>query len=177
MKITAKELKEELDHGRVKLVDVRTPAEYGALHIEGSELMPLGSLRPDDLKDHDCVIICRSGKRAEMARSQLASAGCERLRVLEGGVLAWDAAGLPANRGAAVLSLERQVRIAVGMMVVVGIVLGEWVHPGFFGLAAFCGVGLVVAGFTDWCGMAMLLAKAPWNQRAGEVGNGKSCSV
>lgn len=177
MKIEAKQLKEELDRGSVRLIDVRTPAEFGEIHIEGSQLMPLDRLRPDEVKCEECVIICRSGKRAEQALEKLKAAGCENLRVLEGGVMAWDAAGLPVNRGKAVLSLERQVRVAAGLMVLAGVILGTWVHPGYYGIAAFVGAGLTFAGLTDWCGMAMLLAKAPWNQRAGVSCKGTSCSV
>jgi rhodanese-related sulfurtransferase len=177
MNIKANQLKKELEQGELKLIDVRTPAEFGELHIEGSHLMPLDRLEPEAVKGNQCVIVCRTGKRATQAMEKLQAAGCENLRVLEGGVQAWEQAGLPVNRGKAVLSLERQVRIAAGLMVLVGVILGTWVHPGFYGLAAFVGAGLTFAGITDWCGMGMLLAKAPWNQRAGECGHGNSCSV
>ncbi|MCW5559341.1 MAG: DUF2892 domain-containing protein, partial [Verrucomicrobiae bacterium] len=78
----------------------------------------------------------------------------------------WEAAGLPVLRGTSrVISLERQVRIAAGTLVVTGTALGYFVHPGFYGLAAFVGAGLVFAGITDFCGMGLLLAKLPWNSR------------
>lgn len=162
--------------GNVHLIDVRTPAEFGEIHIEGSTLMPLDRLAPAEITG-PAVLVCRSGKRAEQARQKLAAAGCENLAVLEGGVTAWEQAGLPVARGKAVISLERQVRIAAGLLVVTGVGLGTWVHPGFYGLAAFVGAGLTFAGITDWCGMAMLLAKMPWNQRSGIGCAGKSCSV
>ena len=97
--------------------------------------------------------------------------------MLEGGVTAWEQAGLPVKRGKTVLSLERQVRVAAGLLVLTGVVLGFLVHPAFFGLAAFVGAGLTFAGLTDWCGMAMLLAKMPWNQRGGTCCTGNSCSI
>jgi len=162
--------------GKVRLIDVRTPAEFGEVHIAGSTLMPLDRLDPAEITG-PAVLVCRSGKRAEQARQKLAAAGCEHLAVLEGGVTAWEQAGLPVQRGKAVLSLERQVRIAAGLLVLTGVGLGTWVHPGFYGLAAFVGAGLTFAGITDWCGMAMLLAKMPWNQRSGIGCAGKSCSV
>lgn len=177
MKITAKQLKQELEQGGVRIIDVRTPAEFGEVHIEGSELMPLGRLRPDTVGDADAVVVCRSGKRAAKAMEQLEGAGCGNLRVLEGGVIAWEEAGYPVNLGRSVLPLERQVRIAAGLLVLAGVILGTWVHPGFYGLAAFVGAGLTFAGLTDWCGMAMVLARAPWNQRVGEACKGTSCSV
>ncbi|QTN33505.1 rhodanese-like domain-containing protein [Akkermansiaceae bacterium] len=175
MKIEAKELEAALEAGRVRLVDVRTPAEFGELHIEGSELMPLDRLDADRLKGggRECVIVCRSGKRAAQAREKLEAAGCERIRILEGGVQAWEQAGLPVKRGKAAVSLERQVRIAAGLLVLLGVTLGTFVHPGFHGIAAFVGAGLTFAGITDWCGMGMLLARAPWNQGAAQ----QSCSL
>ena len=156
--------------GKIHLVDVRTPAEHGEVHIAGSALMPLDRLDPEKVREQaagrPCVLVCRSGKRAEQARQKLAASGCSPLAVLEGGVAAWEAAGLPVERGRAVMSLERQVRIAAGLLVLTGVALGATVHPAFFGLIAFVGAGLVFAGITDWCGMGMLLARMPWNRRA-----------
>jgi rhodanese-related sulfurtransferase len=175
MKIKSKELKEALDAGRVKLLDVRTPAEFGEIHIAGSELMPLDRLEASRLKDSevDWVLVCGSGKRAAQAKEKLEATGCERLSVLEGGVTAWEQAGLPVNRGKPAVSLERQVRITAGLLILLGVSLGAWVHPCLYGIAAFVGAGLTFAGITDWCGMGMLLSRAPWNQRKVP----KSCSV
>jgi rhodanese-related sulfurtransferase len=183
MQITAKELHDSLRSGRkLALLDVRTPAEHGEIHIEGSHLMPLDRLDADAakglVKDADsCVLVCRSGKRAANAMEKLSAAGCDKLMVLEGGVTAWDEAGLPVNRGAKAMSLERQVRIGAGAMVLLGVILGSQVHGGFYGLSAFVGAGLIFAGITDWCGMAMVLAKMPWNQRSGVKCAGNSCSI
>jgi len=78
---------------------------------------------------------------------------------------AWCAADLPVNRGSVRgISLERQMRIAAGSIVLLGVLLAWLVHPGFIGISAFVGAGLVFAGITDWCGTGMLLAKMPWNQ-------------
>ena len=183
MKIQSKQLSSEISSGkRVSLIDVRTPAEHGEVHIEGSQLMPLdrldaGAVRSAASGAERCVLICRSGKRAEQAYQKLQAAGCENLAVLEGGVMGWESEGLPVVRGAKAMSLERQVRIAAGMMVLIGVALGTWVHSGVYGLSAFVGAGLVFAGITDWCGMAMLLAKMPWNQRSGIKCAGNSCSI
>lgn len=167
--------------GSARLIDVRTPAEHGEIHIEGAELIPLDRLDPQHVKsggeEKQIVLICRSGKRAEQALRKLADAGCGNLAVLEGGVTAWENAGLPVVRGRAVMSLERQVRVAAGLLVLIGVALGTWVHAGFYSLSAFVGAGLVFAGLTDWCGMAMILAKMPWNQRSGTCCGGKSCSI
>jgi hypothetical protein len=62
------------------------------------------------------------------------------------------------------MSLERQVRIAAGILILVGVALHYLVHPYLLGLSAFVGAGLVFAGVTDTCAMGMLIAKMPWNQ-------------
>ena len=173
MKIQPTQLNADLQSGNaVTLIDVRTPAEHGEVHIPDSRLMPLDRLDADAVKaasanSGQCVLVCRSGKRAEQADQKLTAAGCQNLAILEGGVTAWESAGLPVNRGRKAVSLERQVRITAGLLVLTGVILGTWVHPGFYGLSAFVGAGLTFAGITDWCGMAMLLAKMPWNQRSG----------
>jgi rhodanese-related sulfurtransferase len=183
MKIQSNQLQADLQSGkRVVLLDVRTPAEFGEIHIGGSKSMPLDRLDLAAVKAatadaEQCVLICQSGKRAEQAYQKISAAGCDHLAVLDGGVGAWEGAGLPVNRGKKAVSLERQVRIAAGLLVLTGVILGTWVHSGFFGISAFVGAGLIFAGVTDWCGMAMLLAKMPWNQRSGIQCVGNSCSV
>lgn len=93
------------------------------------------------------------------------AAGYSGIHVVEGGTQGWVAAGLPVvSLGKKSISIERQVRIGAGILVLLGIVLGFMVHPGFFVLSGFIGAGLVFAGVTDWCGMALLLARAPWNR-------------
>jgi rhodanese-related sulfurtransferase len=148
------------------LLDVRTPVERREAHIEGSRHVPLDELQPGslarELTGQRVVLVCRSGKRAEQAAAKLAAAGCADLAILEGGVQAWQAAGLPV--------LDRQVRIAIGLLVLAGWALGQWVHPGFFGICAFMGAGLIFSGVADFCGLALILAKAPWNRSGGNCG-------
>lgn len=163
------------------LLDVRTPGEFAAAHVDGSVLRPLSDLNVEEVrrlaagKSH-CVVICQSGKRATQAAEKLKAAGLPGLSVLEGGVNAWTAAGLPVERGQGVISLERQVRIAAGALALTGAVLGYWVHPAWIALSGFVGAGLMFAGITDTCGMALILARMPWNNRCGG-GAGCSCSI
>lgn len=168
--IQARELHGNIGSG--VLLDVRTPVEHGEIHIPGSRLMPLHELDPRKVAgwvpaDGTCYVICRSGQRAVQAAEKLSAAGIPEVVILEGGVNAWDAAGLPVNRGRKAISIERQVRIAAGLMIVSGVVLGSVVNPWFLALSAFVGCGLVFAGITDWCGMGLLLARMPWNNRGG----------
>ena len=95
---------------------------------------------------------------------KLEAAGFSNIINIEGGTSAWQDANLPVVKGKKAMSLERQVRIAAGSLVVIGAAVGQFVHPGGFGLSAFIGAGLVFAGVTDTCGMGMMIAKMPWNR-------------
>jgi rhodanese-related sulfurtransferase len=154
----------------INLIDVRTPAEFREIHATIARNVPLDRLDPQAIvaglngsPDKRLYVICRSGKRADQACQQLEKSGLNVVNV-EGGTLAWEQAGLAVVRGQKTISLERQVRIAAGSLVLLGVALGFLVHPVFFGLSAFIGGGLVFAGITDTCGMGMLLARMPWNQ-------------
>jgi rhodanese-related sulfurtransferase len=175
--ITPSELEELQRQGRpVHLIDVRTPAEYREVHAEPARLVPLDSLDPRTIVealggagDEPIYIICRSGARGRRACEAFRAAGYANVVNVEGGTLAWERAGLPVVRGKETISLERQVRIAAGSLVLIGTALGAFVHPAFLGLPAFVGAGLVFAGVTDTCGMGMLLARMPWNQAGGDA--------
>jgi hypothetical protein len=109
-------------------------------------------------------VVCRSGNRARQAAEKLKAAGVDSVVVLDGGLQAWERAGLPALRGRKTISLERQVRIVAGAMVFTGTLLSLLVSPLWLILPGFVGAGLMFAGLTDWCGMGLLLARMPWNQ-------------
>lgn len=153
----------------VELIDVRTPAEFGEVHVTFARNVPLDRLDAKAVAaragGEPVYVVCRSGSRGAKACEAIAAAGFPNVVNVEGGTLACVDAGLPVVRGRKVMSLERQVRIAAGSLVLVGVGLG-FVHPAFFGLAGFVGAGLVFAGVTDTCGMGMMLARMPWNRRA-----------
>jgi rhodanese-related sulfurtransferase len=116
-------------------------------------------------KEAPICVLCEKGGRAAIAAEHLLKAGCQEIHVVEGGTQGWVAAGLPVvSLGKGIISIERQVRIGAGSLVLLGIILGFLIHPGFFALSGFVGAGLVFAGITDWCGMGLLLARAPWNR-------------
>ena len=156
------------------LIDVRTPLEFDEVHVSQARNYPLGELEPKRLigdgelpSAEPIFLLCRSGARAQKASDQFVAAGYGNTVVVEGGTQAWIESELPVIRGEGkIISLERQVRIAAGTLVLIGVLLGWFVHRVFFGLPAFVGAGLVFAGLTDWCGMGLLLAKAPWNRRS-----------
>jgi rhodanese-related sulfurtransferase len=172
--ITPRQLHDRLQQGeKLHLLDVRTPAEYAEIHVSGVRLVPLDRLDAAQLagadgfaKDQPLCIFCRSGSRAKQAAEKLEKSGYKQCHVVEGGTLAWAEAGLPVDRGRSkVISLERQVRIAAGAIVLTGVLLAQFANPTFIWLSGFVGAGLIFAGITDRCGMGMLLAKMPWNQR------------
>jgi rhodanese-related sulfurtransferase len=157
----------------IDLIDVRTPAEFQEVHVPFAKNVPLDRLEPRHVAaacerpiGQPVYVICLSGARGAKACEKLSAAGLRAVNI-EGGTLAWAALHLPVVRGKKTISLERQVRIAAGSLVLLGCVLGFLVHPLGYALSAFIGAGLVFAGVTDTCGMGMLLARMPWN-RAGE---------
>jgi rhodanese-related sulfurtransferase len=181
--ITPKQLSDLNSSGKpVTLLDVRTPIEFQELHVDFAKNVPLDQLSADSVEaalkesSEQLYVICRAGSRGKQACEKLEAAGLNVVNV-EGGTIAWEAAGLPVARGASkVISLERQVRIGAGGLVILGVLLGSLVHPAFYAFSAFVGAGLVFAGVTDRCGMALLLAKMPWNQVVGSVASTGACS-
>ena len=183
MKTTASQLNQDLQsQSRVILIDVRTPVEHEEMRIEGSLSMPLDSLSPQAVKEasagaEQCVLVCLSGKRAERAYEKLQAAACTNLRILEGGVTAWQGAGLPLRRSEKKrLPLMRQVHLTIGLCVLTASCLAVTMDPRFAWVAAVFGAGLTLAGATGWCGLALVLSKMPWNKVKCGCGT-SSCSV
>jgi rhodanese-related sulfurtransferase len=151
---------------QVQLIDVRSGSEFASGHIRGAVNIPMDQIeaRLDDLRPAvPIVLICQTGKRARMTASLLEP--CKRqLAVLEGGTSAWIRAGLPVVSNVKTRwSLERQVRLGAGLLVLIGAGLGLKVNVNWLFLSAFAGLGLTFAGLTDICPMAEVLAKMPWN--------------
>lgn len=156
---------------KIDLIDVRMPVEYREVHLEIARNVPLDRLDVAALMqarngsaNEPLYVICHSGCRGQQACEKFLKAGFTNVVNIEGGTMACVEAGLPVVRGKKAISLERQVRIAAGSLVLLGAVLGLLVHSAFIGLSAFVGVGLVFSGITDTCGMGMILARMPWNQ-------------
>lgn len=177
------EIQKLLDTGyEIDLIDVRTPAEFREVHAVSAKNIPLDEMDTEQIvlgrKDEDepLYFICRSDSRGKKACEAFHTAGYTNVVNVAGGTVAWDDLGLPVVRGKKTISLERQVRIAAGSLVVIGVSLGWAVHPALSGIAAFVGAGLVFAGVTDTCGMAIMLAKMPWNHVKDDR-TGVSCST
>ncbi len=168
--IDAKTLKTWLDRDEAVLVDVREPAEHAAENIEKATLLPLGSISLSGLPQHTgkkLVIHCRKGGRGTAACQKLLAEN-PNLEVynLEGGIEAWNAAGLNVSTsGAFFLPLDRQVQLTIGVCVLTGSILAYTISTQFLLLTGFFGAGLTFAGLTGFCGLARVMAKMPWNQR------------
>ena len=170
--LAPKEVKRRLDEGSAILVDVREPNEYAREHILGARLVPLAGV---DVHDFDreraggkaVVFHCQTGRRTAANAARLIATGFKEVYVLEGGLNGWREAGLPSHLDRSQpIELQRQVQIGAGGLGLVGTVLGLTVSPWFFGIPLFVGAGLLFAGTTGYCGMALLLQRAPWNQTA-----------
>ncbi len=160
----------------IELIDVRTPREFEDTHATMARNVPLDRLDPHAImsaradKSQPLYVICKSGNRAGQACERFIAAGYTNVVNVEGGTSAWASAGLPVMRGRKAMSIDRQMRIAAGSLVLTGVALAYWIDPRFIGLSAFVGAGLVFAGVTDLCPMMNALAMMPWNQS-------KKCSV
>lgn len=161
------------------LIDVRTPVEFARVHVRGAVCIPLDTLDPAAVAvrrrrpDEPIYLICHSGSRAAEARRRLTEAGVTPVICIEGGTAAWEKFSLPVERGrSGVISLERQVRIGAGLFVLVGVALSWLAHPLFLIVPALIGAGLIFAGVTDRCGLALLLTRMPWNRA---TGGGSGC--
>jgi rhodanese-related sulfurtransferase len=169
--IHPQELAELQSFGKLlDLIDVRTPAEFQEVHVPFARNVPLESLDPEQLRaaqkrvpEATVYLICRLGHRGEQACAKLKAAGVNAVNI-EGGTLAWDAAGLPVVRGRKVIPLDGQVRIAIGFLVLASSALAALSHPYWIAVAAFMGAGLILSGITGFCGLARILARMPWNQ-------------
>ncbi|MHC4994959.1 MAG: rhodanese-like domain-containing protein [Planctomycetota bacterium] len=155
----------------VEFVDVRTPAEFREVHAPQAKNIPLDELDPEAYRRSrgeraadPVYVICKTGGRGKQAARRLVEAGFKEVVNVEGGMDAWTAAGAAVVRGKKTISLERQVRITAGFLVALGTLLGVTVNPWFLVVPGFVGCGLVFAGVTDFCGMGLLLARAPWNR-------------
>lgn len=172
-KISVEELKKKMDDGgEVQLVDVRSSQEYLSARITQAQFAPITHFdhyAPLLDKGREVYALCGGGGRAGEFCRMLDQLGGYSPVVVEGGMRAWVERGYPVEIGARQMwSLERQTRFGAGLLVLLGVLLGAFVHPGFLLLAGFIGAGLMFAAVTDFCGFSILLSKMPWNRQPEE---------
>ncbi len=168
--ISVQQLKEWIDNDEVQLVDVREKIENDAFHIQDSAHLPLGSITRDQLPktNKKIVIYCLKGLRGQKACEKVASTDAElEIYNLIGGIDAWRSAGLPVKESEKKhFPLDRQVQITIGSFVLLGALGSVLVNPALVWVAAFFGAGLLFAGLSGTCGLAVLIARMPWNKTA-----------
>lgn len=170
--ISPAELAERRRRGQsCELIDVRTPVEYREAHVEFARNVPLDELDPEAIMrtingnaGEPLFVICQLGGRSQKACEAFHRKGFTNVVSVEGGTKACEQTDLPLIRGKKAISIERQVRIVAGSLVLIGVILGTWLHPYLYGLSAFVGAGLLFAGISDTCGMGIMLSKMPWNK-------------
>jgi len=171
--IQASELVAKHDLEQLCLVDVRTPAEVRNDALETIIAMPLDQLDAQTLnalvdKQHsgkkEVYLICQSGKRAQIAAEKLAGHIPQEIIVVEGGMTAIREAQGIQSPVSGVMSIERQVRLTAGILVVIGVLAGYVLETGWFLLSGLVGAGLIYAAITDTCAMGLVMAKTPWNR-------------
>lgn len=165
-RVSAHDLAEQLGSQRITVIDVREPMEYATGHITGSLNVPLSRLHQADLPSGPLVLVCQSGNRSAKGVQMLLERGyAHPVSDLQGGLPSWQQAGLPVRKlRNPPLPLMRQVQIAAGSLVLLGLILSNTVAPAWILLTWFVGAGLVFAGVSGFCGMARLLAVMPWNR-------------
>lgn len=160
---------EQLSSKNAVFIDVREPAEFNTLHIPGAKLYPLSTIKAEHLAqfhDADIVIYCQKGLRGEKAcRKILDTHPNSKLVNLSGGIEAWQQQGYATVKGKSnVIALDRQVQITIGTLVFCFSLLAYISHTNFLFVPMFMGAGLIFAGISGFCGLARVLALAPWNR-------------
>jgi rhodanese-related sulfurtransferase len=153
------------------VIDVREPAEHSAHKIKGASLISLGNIDIStlpDVGDKKIVLHCHSGRRSMQACEKLLKQNNHlELYNLEGGIMAWEKAGYPTEKSEhSFLPLDRQVQLAIGLLLIFFNFMGYYHTPIWFIMTGFIGIGLSIAGVTGFCGLAMVIAKMPWNQKS-----------
>jgi rhodanese-related sulfurtransferase len=177
--IDANTLRNWLDNNQAILIDVREPTEHAAEKISHAILLPLGTLNQQNIPNCNgkkLVIHCRSGKRGMSACEKLISENPNlEIYNLEGGIIAWSEAGYPVIKsGKFFLPLDQQVQLTIGLILIISSGLGTIFSPAWFLLTVIIGAGLTIAGLTGFCGLALIMAKMPWNQN---IISTKSCNM
>ena len=170
--ISPRDAKRRLEEGSAILVDIREPAEHARESIQGAKLLPLSRFDANALRRESgaapaVIFHCQGGNRTRSSAEKLQACGFPEVYTLDGGLLGWKAFGLPTKLDRSQpIEMQRQVQIAAGSLVLIGVILAATVSPWFVGISAFVGAGLTFAGISGWCGMAKLLAVMPWNRAA-----------
>lgn len=155
----------------VRLIDVRTQAEFQQFHARGASNIPLDQVDPATVLNNSAetvYFICRAGSRAQEACEKVLAANpSARVANVEGGTLAWKAARLPVDRERKPWTPQKKIRVVSLALVGVSIVLSVFVHRGLLGIAGLVGAALVFISMTNMYGLGDLIGSQAWNRRRG----------
>lgn len=166
--IASRTLEHKIKQGdRHHLIDVRTAPEFNSECIDAHcRNIPLSEIHSINLpKESEIILVCASGNRSSRARDTLAEQGYTNVYSLDGGLANWKSNKLPTRRTQGVIPIMQQVQIAAGILILIGSLGSLLLSPALIWLAAFVGAGLLFAGFSGWCGLAILLGQMPWNRK------------
>lgn len=162
--IPVKNFYEVLKNNHSIVLDVREEDEYRYESIQKTVNFPLSQLEQEMRKlprNQEIYVLCQTGIRSAQAAEQLRRAGFKRIREVRGGIESWKSEGYSVLRGKGTIPIIRQVQIVTGSLALVGGIFSRlhW-------LAALIGAGLLFAGISGNCGLALLLARMPWNKNS-----------
>ena len=179
--ITPSDAARRVQAGEATIIDVREPDEHRRQHVPNTLLQPSSSFRaasfPESPANQQLLILCRSGGRAGQVATELRNAGRTNVSVIDGGIIAWERAGLPTvTDSKAPLPIMRQVMVTVGVLLIACSALAATVSPWFFVGTGFIGAGLLTAGATGICMLSTILMKMPWNRATNGASAANYCS-
>lgn len=174
--ISVQEAQQLFTEGAV-FVDIRDADEFSQEYIQGARNIGVDQLNQHNAAGQKVIFYCLSGMRTKSQQSQLGNLLCEEAFLLEGGLRAWKANGLATIASAhKTLPLQQQVQVTAGLLILLSLLFGYFVHPAFLLVTFFVGLGFTFAGLTGFCGMAVLLMKMPWNKQY-RNSNATNCSI
>lgn len=174
--VNAKELAARLDRDRpAHLIDVRDPASFRAGHIRGSVSLPSGQINRERVvaelgpaagNSEPLYLVSGTGRMAERAALRLRHQGLSEALILDGGIRAWRAGGLPVAYHERRFTLLQQMNLIVGIALLVLLAKAVLLHPVFYLLSGVVGIALVATAFGDHRQVRRLLQDLPWNRRS-----------
>ena len=179
--ITPSDAARRVQAGEATIIDVREADEHRRQHVPDTLLRPSSSFRaasfPQSQANQQLLILCRSGGRASQVATELRNAGRSNVAVIDGGIVAWERAGLPTvTDSTAPLPIMRQVMVTVGVLLIACSALAATVSPWFLVGTGFIGAGLLTAGATGICMLSTILMKLPWNRATTSANAANCCS-
>tara|TARA_Y100000588_G_C14239686_1_gene918810 strand:- start:101 stop:634 length:534 start_codon:yes stop_codon:yes gene_type:complete len=157
------------DKDNVVLIDVREAFEHQNESIDDDIHIPLNQLceaKLNDFSNRKIIFYCASGNRSLKACKKMdkKTDGLD-LYTLDGGIQSWKNKGYFLQKSEkAQMPLNQQVQLVIGIFLLIGCMLTFFINTLFVIIPFLLGCGLIFAGLSGTCGMALFIAKMPWNR-------------